>query len=227
MGWLQRHKRKLPALIFWVLVVGGYFWYAWRNNVDLRQVAVQLVDTLRGGWGPLLYLLAYILRGMLLLPATVLTVLGGFVFGPWLGILYTVIAANASALVAYAIGRFFGDDTVQSAKTSALSSYVEGMRRNSFETILLMRLVFLPYDLVNYLAGFLRISWRAFLLATVLGSLPGTVSFVLLGASLQGTDLGRAEFKLDPWSLVISVLITLVSLGISRYFKRSKAARDA
>ena len=53
-----------------------------------------------------------------------------------------------------------------------------------------MRLLFLPYDLVNYVCGALRITWSSFLLATALGSLPGTVSFVLLGASLERVDQG-------------------------------------
>ena len=44
-----------------------------------------------------------------------------------------------------------------------------------------MRLVYVPYDLVNYLAGFLRIGWMPFILATALGSLPDTLSFVLFG----------------------------------------------
>lgn len=51
---------------------------------------------------------------------------------------------------------------------------------NSFETVLIMRFIFLPYDLVNYLAGILRIDLKAFILATLLGSIPGTIAFVPL-----------------------------------------------
>ena len=62
------------------------------------------------------------------------------------------------------------------------------MRDNSFETVLIMRFIFLPYDLMNYMAGFMRIHMRAFILATTLGSIPGTISFVLLGASVSPNE---------------------------------------
>ncbi len=74
------------------------------------------------------------------------------------------------------------------------------MRDNSFETVLIMRLLFLPYDLVNYASGILRLRWLPFLLATALGSLPGTVSFVLLGASIDTVDDGLGG--VDPAILV-------------------------
>ncbi len=84
-----------------------------------------------------------------------------------------VVASNLSAMVAYTIGRFFGAGILdQSASSGVLQSYADRMRRNSFETVLIMRFIFLPYDLVSYFSGFLRIRWQGFLLATALGSIP-------------------------------------------------------
>jgi uncharacterized membrane protein YdjX (TVP38/TMEM64 family) len=100
------------------------------------------------------------------------------------------------------------------------------MRRNSFETVLIMRFIFLPYDLVNYLAGFLRIDWKAYLLATALGSIPGTVSFVLFGASFDG-DFSGGLPSVDPRALAASVTIFLISIGLSRYFKSREKRRES
>lgn len=83
---------------------------------------------------------------------------------------------------------------------------------------MLMRLAFLPYDLVNYSAGFLRINAGAFVAATALGSLPGTISFVLAGASLQRLDAGLAGF--DPKVFAASVAIFTVSIAISKVIQR-------
>ncbi len=75
-----------------------------------------------------------------------------------------------------------------------------------------MRLLFLPYDLVHYLAGFLRVRPVAFLAATALGSLPGTVAFVLLGTSLSRLDRGMGA--IDRRVLGLSVgLMALSALG--------------
>jgi uncharacterized membrane protein YdjX (TVP38/TMEM64 family) len=101
------------------------------------------------------------------------------------------------------------------------------MRQNSFETILIMRFIFLPYDLVNYLAGILRIDWKAFILASLLGSIPGTIAFVSFGASIDIKELAMGKTpQFNPWVLVFGVVIFIASLAISRYFKKREAARS-
>ena len=83
-----------------------------------------------------------------------------------------------------------------------------------------MRFIFLPYDLINYLAGFLRIRWVPFILATILGSIPGTIAFVWAGASIENLDSGLPTF--NPHTLLASAVILVVSLVISRLFKKRK-----
>ncbi|MEZ4595105.1 MAG: hypothetical protein R3D55_28775 [Chloroflexota bacterium] len=56
-----------------------------------------------------------------------------------------------------------GEDVLDNAEEAGtIQRYTRRLRENSFETVLIMRLIFLPYDLVNYLSGFLKINWRAF-----------------------------------------------------------------
>ena len=99
------------------------------------------------------------------------------------------------------------------------------MRENSFESVLIMRLLFLPYDLVNYVSGILRLHWLPFLMATALGSLPGTVSFVLLGASIDRVDDGIGG--IDPITLVASLTIFVVSLASARWLRRRQQTTTA
>jgi uncharacterized membrane protein YdjX (TVP38/TMEM64 family) len=129
-------------------------------------------------------------------------------------------------MVAYLAGRYFGRGMLPEGTAGGfLQNYANRMRNNSFETILIMRLIFLPYDLVNYLAGFLHIDWKAFLLATAAGSIPATISVVLVGAAASSAEI-EAFFlsgelpSLDLRVLAISLLMFVVSLAFSRYFKR-------
>ena len=64
----------------------------------------------------------------------------------------------------------------------------------------------------------LRITWTSFLLATALGSLPGTVSFVLLGASLERVDQGING--INPWAVYAGVAIFIISLVISYLLRK-------
>lgn len=221
----QRHWTKGIALIFWLAVLGVYYWYTRQNNLTLADSVNRIADLLTDSlFGPLLYMIIYAVRPLLFFPATVLTLLGGFLFGP-IGILYTIVGSNASAMVTFGIGWFFGQDVLDRKEGSGIiQRYTRRIRENSFETVLIMRLIFLPYDLVNYASGFLKINWQAFLAATAIGSVPGTVSFVLFGASFGTLDeLLAGNVRLNPTTVIASVAIIGVSFILSRYLKKREA----
>ena len=225
MVWLQR------AVIGAVWLGAIVAWQVHQTSTGRTTVesAQQFIDTVGGAWwGVFAYLLVYLLRPIVLFPASVLTVVGGILFGPVVGVLVVVVAANASAMVAYGVGRLLGrrPGGIESPgdDASLRHRWASRMRANSFETVLIMRLVFVPYDLVSYLAGVLRLRWLPFLLATALGSLPGTVSFVLLGASLDQVDEGIEG--IDPIALGAGAMIFLVSLLLARILRRRQPATD-
>jgi uncharacterized membrane protein YdjX (TVP38/TMEM64 family) len=221
----RKYGSKLVALLFWGIVVGGYYLYATLNNLTLVDSLKVLAGFLTNSlYGPLFYIVVYALRPLLFFPATILTLLGGFLFGP-IGILWTVLGSNSSAMVAYGVGHYFGQDVLDSGdETNAIQKYTQRMRQNSFETVPIMRLLFLPYDLVNYAAGFLKIRWQPFILATAVGSIPGTVSIVLLGGSFGTLDeLVAGDVQVNPITLVASVVLILVSIGLSRFIKRRES----
>ncbi len=222
--WLKQHAAKLPALLFWATLIIGYQWYASVNDLSPLEVVQRLLDFMTTGfWGPLIYIGLYIVRPLILFPSTVLTLAGGFVFGPVLGVFYTVLASNASSTVAYFVGRYFGEGLFRDdGSDSLLQRYARRMRENSFETVMTMRFIFLPYDAVSYLAGFLKIRYWPFILATVLGSIPGTIAFVGFGASIETFD--GAIPQLNPVTLGFSIAIFIVSILLSRMFKKREGA---
>jgi uncharacterized membrane protein YdjX (TVP38/TMEM64 family) len=226
-SFLQNHWQKIVALAIWLALLGAFFWYASANNQSLAETVFALIQLMQASaYGPLLYVVIYTIRPFTFFSSALLTIAGGFLFGPLWGVAYTVVAANLSAMAAYLAGRYFGLGVLREETTGGLvSNYANRMRHNSFETVLIMRLIFLPYDLVNYLAGFLRIDWKAFLLATALGSIPATISIVLLGAAASPAEIEQFFLAgtlpgLDGRILALSVVMFLVSLVLSRYFKR-------
>lgn len=221
---LGRHSQKLAALAFWLVLIGAYIWYATAHNLTPLATMQQLVTFLKTSWwGPLVYIVLYALRPLIFFPASLLTIAAGTVFGPGLGLFLVVIASNISASVAWFIGQFFGQGILSKPQAGGvIQKYADRMRINSFETIMIMRFIFLPYDLVNYLAGFLRIAWRPFILATLIGSIPGSIAFVGFGASIQNID---GVPQLNPWVLAGSAAIFVVSLVLSRFMRRREGAQ--
>ncbi len=218
--WLQKHAQKIGALLFWALLITAYQWYTYSNHLSPLQVIQRLLVFMQDGpWGVLIYVLLYTVHPLILFPSIILSVAGGFVFGPVFGVVYTVAASNISSTIAFFVGRYFGEGMVKDdGSNNLIQRYMRRMRENSFETVLIMRFIFLPYDVVSYFAGFLRIKYWPFILATALGSIPGTLAFIGFGASIQ-TFNGTLP-KLNLVTLGFSAAIFILSLILSRIFKK-------
>jgi len=226
-SFLARHWQKLLAAAIWLTLAGSFLGYSLVTGSTPTETLKDVIDLLRTPLGPLLYILIYTLRPLAFFSAIVVTLLGGAIWGPLWGTLFVVIGSNMSATLAYGFGRVFGQGVLPEgeAGTSAgfVSRYAERLRANAFTTVLVMRLIYLPYDLVNYLAGFLRVPYRPYILASVLGSLPGTLTFVLAGASLDIDDIFAGNFSIaaiNPWTLVLSAVLFIAGLVISRLLRR-------
>jgi len=224
-------KRGLVVLGWAAAVIG---WVLYQRSTGLGTVgALQaFIDSTRGAWWALLAFIAvYAIRPLVLFPATIMTIAGGLLFGPVVGVVASVLGANASAMFAYWVARSLGFEPADDPEAAGLMKrWSTRMRKESFVTVMLMRFAFLPYDLVNYAAGLLRIRPLAFLAATAIGSLPGTVSFTLAGASIESLEDGPAG--IDSTALIASVVIFVLSLAGSWYVKRREnnkvaAASDA
>jgi len=204
----------------WLAVISGWTWYLRASRQSPVDWLQGLVDAASGAWWAIpAFVLAYLARPLLLFPASLLTIAAGILFGPVVGIPVAIVAATGSAFVAFQIGKTFSPTAVRAGDGATVIDRWSGrMRDESFLTVMLMRLAFLPYDLVNYSAGFLRINAGAFVAATALGSLPGTISFVLAGASLQRLDAGLDGF--DPKVFAASLALFAVSIAISKVVQR-------
>ncbi|RME62980.1 MAG: TVP38/TMEM64 family protein [Caldilineae bacterium] len=225
MRFLRAQARKLFAAAFWLLLLAAYVWYVRSQDASPQDVALQVRDFLAGsGWGPVLYILLYTVRPLIFFPATVTTAMGGYLWGPLWGGLYASAGANLSATLAYLVGRFFGGDLFAEDEEarSFLARYAQAIRENSFEAVLIMRLIYLPYDMVNYLAGVVRAPWPSYALATLLGILPGSLSFILLG-SVFTTDSTAQRWLLAGFSL----LTALLGIGFSRWLRNTRRLESA
>ena len=226
-SWWTRHWQKAIAAALWVTMLAALLLYMRANDLTLSELFLAGMAWVQDNpLAPLAYIVIYALRPLTLFSSVLLTLAGGFLFGPLWGVVYTVIGANLSATVAFFIGRYFGRGVLDDETSEGwVPRYARRLRDNSFVTVLIMRFIFLPYDLVNYLAGFLRISYWPFLLATIIGSVPGTIAFVLLGASLSPAEITdmflTGKLPTLEWRfLTISAVMFVLSIVLSRYIKR-------
>ncbi|MGB1288991.1 MAG: TVP38/TMEM64 family protein [Aggregatilineales bacterium] len=231
--WVKNHPRHVGTIILWLIVLIGGNVYLQANNISPLELGNNLHETLTGAWyGALLYVLIYLLRPLFLFPASVFTLLAGTLFGLIPGFLIAMVAGVLSSLVPYSIGRWFGDEEKLRQYTeggSRIQQFVGMMTKRPFQAVLTMRLLYLPYDAVSFVAGNLHLSIVKFLLATTIGNLGGTLLYVSIGASLEG-DLTQGSLSLNPSLLALSaallVIQPLISWGISKYRNQGEAETE-
>jgi uncharacterized membrane protein YdjX (TVP38/TMEM64 family) len=197
------------------MILASFWWYLRNQNLsatELMQVWLNQISS--SAWGPLLLLAIFALRPLLLLPITILNAFAGFLFGPLWGFSYALAATLLSSGLAYLFGRLLGKPP-----SNAANKLLKALKERSFETILISRLIFLPGDLVNYAAGFLRISFLAFMAATALGGAASLLMTVLAGAAIRGPFDPR-ELKINVWYILAAAVLLFISLGLARYLRR-------
>ncbi|TVR23811.1 MAG: TVP38/TMEM64 family protein [Ilumatobacter sp.] len=215
----MRRYRIAFVLTMWIAIAGGWFWYRRSSGLSTTAAIQEAVDSASGSWWAIAgFMVLSMLRPFVLVPATLLTMAAGLLFGPVAGVAVAAAGANASALVGHAVGAAFVGEVERDGR---IGRWRTRLATNGFESVLLMRLIFLPYDLVNYAAGYLRVRRWPFLAATAIGSLPGTVSFVLLGTSL--TSLADGTGAIDRRALLASVILIVASIAASRIVRRRTA----
>ena len=221
---LKRQSPKLIAALLWIGAIIGLAQYQNTQGLTTTETAINLFDFISlTVWGPLLYVLIYAVRPVTFFPATALTILSGIFFGLVWGTVLTLIAATLAAAVAYAVGRFFGANW--KLEDSRLGNWVVALREHTFSAVLTMRLIFLPFDLISYAAGIIKTKFIPFIAATFVGIILGTATFVSIGASLNVEEFRQNGFSFDlfePQFLLLSILIFLISLGVSKLLPKRK-----
>ncbi len=210
--------RRMLGLAVWASFIGGYFLFARSRGLGPIDAAEELRQTLSGAWwAPLAFVVFYMARPLVLFPATVLTIFAGLVFGPVSGTLLTLVGSSLSTALTYLIGRFFSPDMLSPRLTSLIGPLIDRARERPFESALVMRLLYLPFDAVGYVAGFARLKMLPFLVGSFIGTIPGTVAFVGFGASVDSLNEGTPSF--DFRILGASALLAVAGSLFARWLR--------
>lgn len=161
------------------------------------------------------YIAIYCAAIAISLPGAIwLTILGGFLFGSVQGGFLVVIAATSGATIIFLAARYAFADYFYEKVGGVIRRLEDGFRRNAFSYLLFLRLVPLfPFWLVNLVPAFVGVSLPAYVVATLIGTIPGTFIYTSLGSGL-----GRLFEKGELPNLGIifhpEILLPLLALGL-------------
>lgn len=201
-----------PLLFLVVALVVATACFYFRG--ELLDAAVDSAERLRAWSGshliaaPLLLFAAFVVTNSLSIPSVItLSVLGGWMFGVWEGLIVCSFGAAAGAKSAFLISRFLLRNAIADRWPRLVAKADEMVVRDGAFYVLSLRLVHLaPAWLVNLVMGCTKISVGTFWWATQLGMLPAIGLYVYVGANLPSL----AQLKEQG----ISSLITPTEIGV-------------
>lgn len=204
---------KLAGVLLVVLVCVALVYGKKLGIGDRVDMLRDFLKTL-GPWGPAVFVILYAAGVVLALPAFVMTLTMGVLFGPVLGVALVSIASTLGVTLCFLIARHLARDKVigwlsKNEKFSQLDKLTE---EHGAIIVALTRLVpVLPFWFINYGFGLTRVPFKTYLLWSWLGMFPGTFVYVLsANAITEGVTQGRVPFKLI--SVILAAVVMLTAL---------------
>ena len=215
---------NIPAVTTWIrpkwwisglAVAAGLLllWFGRHQLVNIfhivtdRELITAYLERL-GLWAPVLSMLIVSLQHMSpVFPGqAVILAASGYLYGPAGGFLVNMLAAVAASQLAFVLARRAGRPFVDRILPAKLLDRWQTVadKRSFFFLVMNFWFPVIPGNAANYLAGLTSISFWKFLLASILGRIPGVLIITLIGA--YGFNLSWAEW----WSQLPHTVNALV-----------------
>jgi len=178
----------------------------------------QFIDYVRGlgALGYVVYTLGYAIVG-LFVPASVLTIGAGALFGIVGGSIVVAIGATLAATLAFLLARTVLRKRIERmvARNPRFVAVDRAIAREGAKIVVLVRLAAVfPFLFVNYAFGLTGIGTLRYIAATFLGILPGTIAFVYIGAA------GAAAATQSKTKTIFTIVGAVIALAVSIYVGR-------
>ena len=218
---------QILTFIIWWTILYNFFSYKESSNLTFEQIAITIYNFISWNivYWPFIYILFYTIRPIVLFPATLMTFMSWALFWLWWWIAFTMIWENLSAILAYFLWTILWKKIVGRWDNNWLLNELKNKANQSpFTTILMTRLLFFPFDLVNYISWFLRIKFKSFVLATIIWIIPWATVFILAWSSFynnwkQLTSFSEAIKNIDVTMLFYAGTLFVITILFAKFLK--------
>ncbi|WP_260294004.1 VTT domain-containing protein [Sedimenticola hydrogenitrophicus] len=189
----------------------------WLDLETLKQTAKLVKDN---PFTPLIVMAIFLLGGLIAIPITLLIVITLITFGSWTGLAYALLGTELSAVLGYLVGAFLGREVVRRFAGASINRISRRLAQHGLLAVITVRVIpVAPFTVINLVAGASHISFRDYLLGTLLGMTPGIIAIALFAdrliAAVRKPDL--PDFAL----LALAVVILLfAALGLKKWLSR-------
>lgn len=165
-----------------------------------------------GAWGYVAYALVYAICVVLFIPASLLTLGAGAIFGLLPGTLVVIAGATLGATLSFLLARTILRERVErmAARNPKFRALDDAIAREGTKILFLVRLsVLFPFTWLNYAFGLTGVRLRTYVLTTLIGITPATFAFVYIGSiANEAATASRAR-------LIVYIVGAAAALAVS------------
>ncbi len=181
------------------------------------------VNTL-GVWAPVAFVSVYVVAVISMMPAFLLIMVGGAVFGVMKGAVLSMCGAMVGGTSAFLIGRYLARDWVRTrvAANPLLSTIDRAVGDSGLRIVFLLRLSpVIPFVLSNYALGVSRVRLAPFMFGT-LGLIPIVVTYAAYGKASGAGPRPDGSSAVSPELLAVGIVATvLLGFMLTRIVQRA------
>ncbi|MBI2645935.1 MAG: TVP38/TMEM64 family protein [Deltaproteobacteria bacterium] len=219
----MKNKKNIVIAVVILALIAIYFLTPFKHiftqsNIEsIKQWILQ-----KGPLAPVFFILLYGMATVIFIPGSILTLLGGLIFGVSYGTIFVLIGANIGALACFFIARRLGRKTIQGWLHSKTEKLEKKIKSHGFYVVFWLRIIpTFPFPVLNYALGLTSVTFKDYALASLLGIIPGTFVYVSLGNAASHVSLSDPKVWAEPQVWGPFLLVILLSF-IPKLFKKKQ-----
>ena len=179
------------------------------DKLDLTPKNIKETLSGFGTLAPLMLIVIQIFLAILpILPSPLISIAGGYLFGPFLGTIYSLIGMLIGSVLVFLISKKFGRKFVERFvdKRELRHFDIFFKKRGNLVFIFANYLSIFPRDTISLCAGITKISNLQFIVISIIGFVPGLVILTYFGSQLTGDTI---DFQIILAGIIIIISVIL------------------
>lgn len=228
---LTNKQQKCIGIIAIIIGISLSIWLSYYIGIPLIKLASKPEEfriwiNSFGMKGPFAYIAMVLLQVIIaILPGEPFEIAGGYAFGAIQGTILCLIACSIGSILVFLLVRIFGIKLVEIFFSKEKIDSLKILKTSKNKEILFFIIYLIPgtpKDLLSYFAGLTDMSFKTWILISIVGRIPSIIT-----STIGGDLIGTKQYMLSIIVFIITLIISMIGIYIyNRIIQSEKKVQD-